>query len=157
MTSDVLSSRALPPVEQAGRLTFAAVCDLLDVAPDVGLSDDDDARDRQRALGRNVLPEPATVSMATRVGRQLRDPMAILLLVAAGVSGVVLGEVIDAIAIGAIVVLNATIAVVEEIRAESALRALRHLDVPQARVRRDGVVSPTTSRGGPRTPPTSGG
>lgn len=94
------------------------------------------------AGGRNALPEPVTVPVAARVARQLGDPMAIL-LVAAGVSGVVLGEVVDAIAIGAIVVLNATIAVVEEVRAASALRALRalrDLEVPHARVRRVGVV-----------------
>lgn len=67
--------------------------------------------------------------------------MAILLLVAAAISGAFLGEVVDAIAIGSIVALNAVIALTQEGRATRALEALRKLEVPQARVRRDGSVT----------------
>jgi Ca2+-transporting ATPase len=60
-----------------------------------------------------------------------------LLLVACGVS-VALGEAADAVAIGAIVVLNAAVGFFQEYRAERALLALRAMSAPRARVLRDG-------------------
>jgi magnesium-transporting ATPase (P-type) len=66
--------------------------------------------------------------------------MAVLLLVAAAVSGVLLGEVVDGVAIAVIVAINAAIAIVEERRADAALAALRALAVPETRVRRAGAV-----------------
>ena len=79
--------------------------------------------------------------MARRLFGQLHEPMALLLLVAAGVSGLALGEEVDAIAIVAIVVLNAVIALVEEGRASRALEALRAMAAPTAHVTRDGQIT----------------
>ena len=64
--------------------------------------------------------------------------MALLLLVAAGVSGLALGQMVDAGAILAIVALNAVIALVEEGRASRALEALRAMVAPTATTVRDG-------------------
>jgi Ca2+-transporting ATPase len=71
--------------------------------------------------------------------------MAILLLVAAAVSGFGLGERLDAVAIATIVVLNAVIGLVQEGRAARAMEALRSMETPTARVLRDGtpVVVPS--------------
>lgn len=102
-----------------------------------GLSTDEVQR-RLQALGRNELPAAPTTPLPVRFARQLREPMALLLLGAAAVSALALGEVVDGIAIGAIVLLNAVIALVQEGRAAAALAALRTLEVPSARVRRDG-------------------
>ena len=109
------------------------------VDPATGLSTSD-ARQRLSQVGPNELPEPPRETLAAQVARQLREPMALLLLGAAAVSGLVLGETTEAVAIAVIVAINGTIAVVEERRAASALEALRTLTVPEARVRRDGVV-----------------
>ncbi len=75
-----------------------------------------------------------------RLIRQLREPMAVLLLVAAGVSGFGLGERLDAAAIAAIVVLNSVIGFVQEGRATKALEALRSMETVTARVVRQGVT-----------------
>ncbi len=74
---------------------------------------------------------------------QFRSPMIGLLLAACAVSAL-LGEHVDAIAIGTIVVLNAIIGYAQEFKAEQALLALRSLTAPRARVLRDGfpVVLP---------------
>ena len=75
---------------------------------------------------------------------QVKDVMILLLVVAAVVSGLV-GEPVDTIAIVVIVVLNATIGVVQAFRAEKAIEALRSMAAPQARVVRDGVATDVPS------------
>ena len=68
---------------------------------------------------------------------QFKSPVVLLLLGAALLSGV-LREAADAIAIGAIVVINALVGFLQEYRAERAVLALRSMTAPRARVRRDG-------------------
>ncbi len=70
--------------------------------------------------------------------RQLADPLT-LLLVAAGVVSLAIGEALDAGVIAAIVVLNATLGYVEERRAELSVRGLRELVPQRAAVIRGGV------------------
>ncbi len=88
--------------------------------------------------GPNAIPTARPDGLAVRLGRELREPMALLLMVAASISGVLLGELLDAVAIITIVVVNAVIALVQQGRAEQALDALRALESPTAVVLRDG-------------------
>lgn len=76
---------------------------------------------------------------------QLSGAMMVLLYGAAGVS-LYLEEATDAIAILAIVVLNALLGFVQDYRAEKALAALKQLAVPTVRVRRNGVLVEISSR-----------
>ena len=68
------------------------------------------------------------------------------MLAAAVISGL-LREVADAIAIAAIVVLNAIVGFLQEYRAERAVLALRSMTAPRARVVRDGqqITVPATT------------
>jgi Ca2+-transporting ATPase len=68
---------------------------------------------------------------------QFASPVVLLLLGAAIVSGI-MREAADAIAIGAIVVINAFVGFIQEYRAERAVLALRSMTAPRARVTRDG-------------------
>jgi Ca2+-transporting ATPase len=110
-----------------------------DPDPMRGLDGAEAAR-RLATVGRNELPPPRRRAVVLRLLDQLREPMNLLLLGAASVSGVALGERLDAIAIGAIVAINAAIAVVQEGRASRALEALEQLSTPEATVVRDGAV-----------------
>ncbi|MCH9685810.1 MAG: hypothetical protein K0V04_30535, partial [Deltaproteobacteria bacterium] len=115
-------------------------------APDVvesrGLSEQE-ARRRLDAAGPNELRIVQRRTAAGLMLEQLSNPLVALLLGGAVVSAVV-GHVLDAIAIGVIVTINAVVGFVQEHRAERAAAALRKLTAPRATVSR---------RGGTRTIP----
>src|SRR6266542_349949 len=107
--------------------------------PAVGL-DPGEAEARLRRFGRNELPPSRRDPLALRFLRQLAEPMALLLIVAAGVAGLGLRERIDGVAILAIVLLNALIGLIQEGKAAQAMEALRTMETPTSRVRRGGSV-----------------
>ncbi len=76
---------------------------------------------------------------------QFTSKLVLILIVAAVVSAVV-GDFKDAVAILAIVILNAVLGFVQEHRAEQAMAALRKLAVPNVRVRRAGQVMDISAR-----------
>jgi Ca2+-transporting ATPase len=75
--------------------------------------------------------------------QQLRDPMNIMLVVVVAVS-VVIGEVSTAIIVGLLVMLNVVLGARQELKARASVDALSKMQVPQAKVVRDGelVVMP---------------
>ena len=91
------------------------------------------------------MPERGVKSPWLILWEQLTGLMVVILIVAAVVSGV-LGDWKDAIAILAIVVLNAVLGFSQEFRAEKAMAALKQLAVPTVRVRRDGHVVEISAR-----------
>ncbi|MDP2774145.1 MAG: cation-transporting P-type ATPase [Nocardioides sp.] len=97
-----------------------------------------EAAERLAEVGPNQAPRPKPRSPLSRVLDQLRDPM-IMLLIAAGVIVVLLGDLADAVIIAAVIVLNTTIGVVQEIRAANAISSLDRLSAPHATVLRDGA------------------
>lgn len=62
----------------------------------------------------------------------------VLILIAASLVSFLLGDYVEAIAILAIVILNAVLGVVQESKAEEALAALKRMTAPEAQVIRDG-------------------
>ncbi|MFO0684448.1 MAG: cation-translocating P-type ATPase [Sandaracinus sp.] len=102
-----------------------------------------EASARLRAQGPNELDREKRASMLAVFLRQYRGAL-VMLLAAACVLSIVLGEVRDAIAIAVILLLNGVVGFVQEWRAESAIAALAAMSAPRARVRRDGhdVVVP---------------
>ncbi len=99
-----------------------------------------EAEVRQETFGRNELQEKQQRTATAILLEQLRGPMILLLGIAAVVS-LFLGEFVDAGAILAIVILNASLGFVQDFRAERAIAALKKLAVPTVKVRRDGLVT----------------
>ncbi|NVB78347.1 MAG: cation-translocating P-type ATPase [Kofleriaceae bacterium] len=96
-----------------------------------------EARIRLQRHGENALErERATPPWRIFVA-QFASPVIWLLLAAAAIAGL-LGEVVDAIAIATILVVNALVGFFQEYRADRAVLALRAMTAPHARVVRDG-------------------
>ncbi|GAB3892958.1 cation-transporting P-type ATPase [Microbispora bryophytorum] len=98
------------------------------------------ASERLAEYGPNEFPQPRPPRLPVRAARQLADPMSILLLIAGLVTLLVLGEIPEGAAILTILLVNVVIGVSQEAKADHAVRALRTLTAPMAKVVRDGVV-----------------
>jgi Ca2+-transporting ATPase len=101
-----------------------------------GLSEAD-ALEALEQHGPNAIAEVAPPGLLPRILAQLRDPM-ILLLLGASVLTATLRDFTDLTVILVVVTLNTAVGVIQELRAEHALAALRRLAAPQARVVRSG-------------------
>ena len=88
--------------------------------------------------GRNQLPSRDHKTRWQLVLGLFREPMLVLLLVAAGLY-TAFGDLGEAIALAISVVAIVAITLVQERRTERALDALRELSSPHARVLRDGA------------------
>ena len=97
-----------------------------------------EARRRLERFGPNELKKKKKRTPFLMILDQFKDFLIITLLFAAIIAGVV-GEPVDALAILAIVVLNAIIGFIQEFRAEKAIEALRLMAAPTATVLRDGI------------------
>lgn len=102
----------------------------------VGLTEEE-AQRRLEESGANVLVKQKKTSFLKILFQQVNSLVTWVLLGAVVIS-FLLGETVDAIAIFAIVVLNAIIGFIIEFRADRAILALQKLASPKARVIRDG-------------------
>lgn len=102
-----------------------------------GLSEKE-AKRRRAEYGPNELAADPGKSFFARVLAQFMDPL-IYVLVAAGAISVFLGETGDACIIAAVVLLNATVGLIQEGKAKKALDALKKMTRLRAVVRRGSV------------------
>ncbi|TDX52779.1 calcium-translocating P-type ATPase, SERCA-type [Orenia marismortui] len=100
--------------------------------------------ERLEEIGPNKLPDSSGHSILSLLADQFQDFMVMVLIVAVIISGF-LGEYADAIAILAIVILNAIMGFVQEFRAEKSLQALKKLSAPKATVLRGGKIEQVES------------
>ncbi|MFR9675253.1 cation-translocating P-type ATPase [Streptomyces sp. TR06-5] len=94
---------------------------------------------RLSAHGPNVVTTARHTPVWRRLLQQLRDPLILVLLVAAALT-LATRDYSDALVIAFVVVVNTAVGVAQEVRAERAITALRSLSAPTARVMRDGTA-----------------
>src|SRR5690606_4987176 len=99
---------------------------------------------RQIEYGLNKLQAHKGKSIFMMFVSQLQDAL-IYVLLAAVVITMLMGEYIDGIIITAVILINATLGVVQEIRAGNAIEALRDMAVPKALVKRDNQIKEINS------------
>jgi Ca2+-transporting ATPase len=131
---------AAPHAEPVDSVTAA-----LDVDPARGLDPEEAAR-REALVGPNELEPQARESVLRMVVGAATEPFVVLLL-AAAVGAILLGEVRDGllVLVGLLPIVGAD--VVTEYRGERALEALRSASAPIARVRRAGTIEDIDAAG----------
>ncbi len=119
------------------RRTVEQVLQQLDSSP-AGLSEDD-ARKRLAANGPNELRDGKGIDILQILTAQFKS-LIVWVLIGAGALSFALGEHMDALAILAIVVLNAAIGFYQEFNAERSIAALRKMTAPLAKVVRGNEI-----------------
>lgn len=108
-----------------------------------GLSEKE-AEERLAKSGLNKLKEAKKQSLFSRFAEQLKDPMILVLLAAALVSGITAAyakeSFADVIIILLVVMINAVLGVYQESKAEKAIEALQKMSAAMSKVLRDGHV-----------------
>ena len=104
-----------------------------------------EAQKRLEENGKNRLEAAKGKTIFRRFMEQLADPMIIILLAAAAVSGVLAamepeGEFVDVIIILAVVIINAVLGVYQESKAEKAIEALQEMSAATSKVIRGDKV-----------------
>ncbi len=127
------STGSTPPWHSMGG---GVVADELAVSASTGLSDDQ-AASRLAAHSPNTLPQPLRRRRGMLLVDQVRNPLIVMLMGAAGIAGLV-GDYKDASVIVAVIVINSVLGFVQEFRAENSLESLREMLAPTCVVRRNG-------------------
>ena len=108
-----------------------------------------EAANRLDTNGKNKLAEGKKKSLLRIFMEQFADPMTIILIVAAVISGALAivdiangkdGEFVDVIIILAVVIVNAVLGVFQESKAEKAIEALQQMSAAKSKVIRDGKL-----------------
>ena len=106
------------------------------VNPNLGLNDEE-VQQRLKTYGPNKIQAHKRKSIFMLFVQQLQDAL-IYVLLGAVVITMLMGEYIDGIIITAVIIINATLGVIQEVRAGNAIDALRDLSTPKALVKRNG-------------------
>jgi Ca2+-transporting ATPase len=112
----------------------------------------EEAEHRLQEYGPNELIEKKKVTPIKIFLGQFKDVFVIMLLIAMIISIVIAitsadtKEIVDAVTIGAIVVLNSVVGFFQEYRSEKAMEAMKKLTAPKARILRDGTEKLIPSR-----------
>ncbi|SEO90353.1 Ca2+-transporting ATPase [Halogranum amylolyticum] len=116
--------------------SVSAVLERTDVSLGDGLSADEVERRLER-FGPNELREAEQRHWAEVLADQFKS-FIVLLLAVAGIAAIVMGDVVEGVAIFAVLVINGAIGFVTEMRAISSIESLQEITEIEARVRRDG-------------------
>ena len=108
-----------------------------------------EAAARLEKHGKNKLAEGKKESLLSKILKQFAEPMTLILIVAAIISGVL--AIVerefpsDVIIILAVVIINAVLGVFQESKAEAAVAALNQISAPTSKVLRDGRIQTVKS------------
>ena len=99
-----------------------------------------EAAARLSKYGANEISKEKPPSVWAVAAQQLRDPMNIMLIAVVAVSFVI-GEVSTGVIVGLLILLNVVLGTRQELKARASIDALANLQVPQAKVVRDGELA----------------
>jgi len=117
---------------------YDEILQMFGVNPEIGLNEEE-VKNRQQKYGQNRLQAQKKKSVLELFVAQLKDWL-IYVLFAAVVITLFMGEYIDAVIILAVIILNAVLGVIQEVRAGNAIEALQKMTHHKALVRRNGQI-----------------
>ena len=117
---------------------YDEILQMFGVNPEIGLNDEE-VKNRQQKYGQNRLQAQKKKSVLELFVAQLKDWL-IYVLFAAVLITLFMGEYIDAVIILAVIILNAVLGVIQEVRAGNAIEALQKMTHHKALVRRNGQI-----------------
>ena len=100
----------------------------------------DEAKRRLEQNGRNRLQSAKRKSMCIRILEQFKDFLVIILIIAAIISALAGDGLKDSLIIGAILIINMIIGITQENKAYNALKELKDMSSPKAKVKRGGQI-----------------
>ncbi|MFP4368892.1 MAG: cation-translocating P-type ATPase [Candidatus Kapaibacterium sp.] len=115
---------------------YTTALEKYDSNPEKGLESSQIEQNREK-FGKNELREEKSKSPIILLLEQFNNPV-IYILIAAAVVNSIVADLKDAIVIAAVVILNTVIGFIQERRAERALKSLKSMAAPDARVIRNG-------------------
>ncbi len=124
-------------IKKSYSLPYNEVLNKLSVKTDYGLSENQVIQNREK-FGENKLEVLSQKSKFVLLLEQFNDPVLYILMVAA-ILNAFLAELKDTFVIAAVVILNSVIGFIQESRASDAIKALRKMASPTARVIRNGI------------------
>jgi len=130
-----------PPQDPPGNpwsLSGGEIISRLAVDADAGLSAAESAR-RLPIHGPNLLREKKVRSAWNVLAAQFKSLIVGLLAIAGG-AALAFGEIVEGLAIGAVIIINTAIGFFTEMRAVRSMEALRRMGTVRTRVRRGGVI-----------------
>jgi Ca2+-transporting ATPase len=141
--ADATGGSAPPATERWYALTADDAARRLSVDPEQGLPPTVVAERRAR-FGPNELPTEPPPSLWTVARGQLTNPMNIMLVIVA-VASLAIGQIGTGIFVAGLVTFNVVMGSNQELKARASVEALAQLQVPAARVRREGRVESIAS------------
>ena len=99
-----------------------------------------EASARLARYGSNEIEREKPPSLTAVAAQQLRDPMNVMLIAVVTVSFVI-GQASTAVIVALLILLNVVLGTRQELKARASIDALANLQVPQAKVVRDGAVA----------------
>ena len=118
------------------RKTIQEIAAALQVNPETGLSDSE-VLGLAEKYGPNALAEGKSKSPLVLFLEQFKNPLLIILMIGAVISGYT-GHSVDAIAIAVIIAINALISFIQELKAQKSLESLKEMAAPNSEVMRNG-------------------
>jgi Ca2+-transporting ATPase len=131
---------SLKPWSLSSEETLAA----LGVDQKKGLSNSEVTR-RLKKFGPNTLQEPQSISALTILVSQFKN-LIVYFLIAASTLSFLLGDHVEGLAIVAVILINAAIGFITELKGVRSIEALRKLGTVSSRVRRSGIVTEISAK-----------
>ncbi|HVQ01155.1 MAG TPA: cation-transporting P-type ATPase [Candidatus Thermoplasmatota archaeon] len=104
------------------------------------------AEERRQIYGTNEFAPEKKESLLTKIGKALIEPMTLILILASFLSYFIIHDLLEALAILGVVIINTVISIYQEGKAEKAAEELKKILSPQCRVLRDGNIEIIASK-----------